>query len=1326
MSVETVPNLDEWERRVRCRFQSDRAEQIVQQCRSSGITQQMTEMVSAEDIAEDVQITTPEALCLILNDQDWTISAAEIFVQMRAKLGATAQGKVDGAWKILKNANNNLSKSDLRKMGLNELKVKNIPLCVRFWLQQNFLQLFECCQQESGAHTDSEALVVNDPSLDGGTVNHASATPTMEPGAASLIVESRSKHEEGMVDHPIQDTAESTAQAESQQDFSRSSDLKQLMQIKLASGDHCVAGLHGTVLHTLNEQAIALMDDHSLALISRDSHWEQVEREALPETLTSLIAAFCKGADSDNRCNSMVTKFYANSETELKYIAKASKIMTESGSNIQFLEVLGSGGYGFVISLQGIYSGNCVKIELDKSNIDYFNTALFREYRYISKKQRNLGDNTPRLKSCFKLSGTGTLVSFCQVISDSRRLSFLCMELLFPYVDSHFSGSTWMKSGAIPDTYRQIALEQSFVLFQLREAGCTHRDLKNQHWMQRITETGSQLVLIDYGLSESATDTYITSAPKKRNNSVKSGCKLTGVSPVCPSGENLLRLGGSRPGTIGFRPKHRSGSGQDYTGDIWSLAVGWCACLDVRPGTSKQECKEFEEKLYKAHHSLELFQQFIREETTSSLFSTSTWDRSVSQWLQLIFTALNCQDIKQLLYGGVLLYPFYKPSTLDRLRTCGIIVQHRNLKPVLMMHADVIGLIILCLLYYDIDELFAYYGGKLVVETGLKGGIEEVSFHNLPCGPAGILCGAVSKHFSLEDFAEKGCVASFIMSSNIEPSVSAPGTLHKADRYNPKPEGNMHVVPLRTRIPHAPGMQPTWPYNWNAGIGEPLYTKQKVEELKAAAKTNQVLSEHILQCVRKARQEVLLAGHTDSWLPLDRQPVSPIGSFEELCSSSASSALSQIKTDTHKGSTGPTSCQPLPEDLVRCIEQAALNSGEYPKMNIPDLEAMQRNSIFLENAQALTAKGILVLKQMPNIRTSELSEKMLSTPVFIDLTSLALKAAEHLREEFPTRLYGNLYERVCIDGPLNSDADQVFWGSETPSKQTGDDQSDRLRSANKDAKKDGTEPEKRKATKKGVLHVIKAFLTGMPPKAWKYIFQDRYANGSVSDGDKRRYQSKGHQWKDPAREDGESMDAYLDRVAGSIFLPAFMRDVHTAVTKVLPYHSSVCDCFKKDLIAAIASDATEGDVRLQISHMDKKPELRKFSFSSLFSLSDWMSHLGMLINSCTNTQGMLQFEKDEFKDFKKRFEITRSCSESNRLLADVLKGTSDEKLYFAWHHFFLHQKKPDQFMEMFGAYGAMPPLMMVLFNTDMIHWGPPYPMRPCERDMEHFLQIHLR
>ena len=44
----------------------------------------MTEMVSAEDIAEDLQITTPEALGLILNDQDWTLSAAEIFVRGRS------------------------------------------------------------------------------------------------------------------------------------------------------------------------------------------------------------------------------------------------------------------------------------------------------------------------------------------------------------------------------------------------------------------------------------------------------------------------------------------------------------------------------------------------------------------------------------------------------------------------------------------------------------------------------------------------------------------------------------------------------------------------------------------------------------------------------------------------------------------------------------------------------------------------------------------------------------------------------------------------------------------------------------------------------------------------------------------------------------------------------------------------------------------------------------------------------------------------------------------------------------------------------------------
>jgi hypothetical protein len=188
-----------------------------------------------------------------------------------------------------------------------------------------------------------------------------------------------------------------------------------------------------------------------------------------------------------------------------------------------------------------------------------------------------------------------------------------------------------------------------------------------------------------------------------------------------------------------------------------------------------------------------------------------------------------------------------------------------------------------------------------------------------------------------------------------------------------------------------------------------------------------------------------------------------------------------------------------------------------------------------------------------------------------------------------------------------------------------------------------------------------------------------------------------------------------------------MKDVHTAVTKVLPRESSVCNSFKKELVAAICSDAVDGTVKEQIIHMDKPPKLGELCFGSLINLSDYMSYLGMLVNSCQNTKEMLQVENDELAKFEQRLAVTMSSNDRSRLLTDVLEGTPDEKLYFAWHHFFLREKKKDdRFMEMYGAYGAMPPLMMVLFDTDMIHWGAPHPLRETERNLDHFLQIHLR
>ena len=1311
----------------------------------------MTERYSAAELADELgsTISMDEVQSLKLNDEEWSLSAAELFVKMTKDVGRDAQDTINAAWKALQNEDQHLTKDDLRKMGLDELKRLRIPLCVRHWLENNVL-VHERCQQESDALTESKALVADEPSHYEGREHHVSAAPAIEPGRASLIGVSMAEPEEsmgGMRSGQMQDSLDNNTDEEEEillaeirdrsndpkpsaqstheeQDCPSWSDLKQWMQIELES-DECKdlsgASLRGTVLHIFNEKAIVLMENNLVTLISRERKWKQGKEEQ-PEFRTSLIAAFSQGALTDNGCRKIFTEFYATANAKkLNALANASKVIIESQSYIQFHECLGSGGYGFVFSVtvaREPYS--CVKVELDDGLNDVSDIGLCREYRYLSKKLRTLNRYTPRLISCFQ-TGSRARTPYCRVTSDSINVAFLCMERLIPYVHEIFSTSQW--SAAIPDKFRQIALEQAFVLYQLRENRWIHRDLKNTHWMQRPSESKPQLVLIDYGLSEFTDASYssLVSKPVRPKGNGRPCClnhdKLTVVPANVPNGHTYLRMGGSRPGTIGFRPpKCRSNSGisgPDYAGDLWSLAVGWCAVLGVFPGRTREDCRKFENELYNAYQDLKQLHTFIQKHTSSSLVRSGE-NKSVMQWLKLIFQALNSHDIKSFYCSEYLFEPFYTPSTLEKLRTTGIIVRRDDIKPVLMMHVDAIGIIVLCLLYYDIDEVFAYYGGYLSLA---KDGIEDMSLHNLPCGSDGVLCGAVSKYFSFEDYVEKGCIASFIMSSNECPCVSRPGTLHLADRYHAKQEGSMSVVSMKTRLAHSPGMMPTWSYNWNALSGEQLYSKQKVEELKEAAK-NLSCSSHVSDAVKRARQEVLQEGHKDSLLPQNQRPVSRIGSYEELCGSFASSRLSD--GDTLAGSSQPYSSsasevfdyQPLPEDLVRCIEIAARECGDL-KLNILDIKKLQRNSIVLENEDTLKKKDILVLKQMPTQRTKGLTTGMKKGVVFIDLSELALKSAEQLKDDFGTSHLGDLYARVCIDGPLESDADAVFWGTDQQSA--------------KRSRKHSSGKHIRKATKKGILKVISAYLLGMPAKSWNYLFEYRNADGSVNDGDKRRSQSKGPRWEKPERNVGESDDSYLDRWAGFHYLPIFMKDVHTAVTKVLPSESSVCDSFKKELVAAICSDAEEGTVKDQIMHMDKPPKLGELCFGSLINLSDYMSYLGMLVNSCQNTKEMLQVENDELAKFEQRLAVTMSSNDRSRLLTDVLEGTPDEKLYFAWHHFFVREKKKDdRFMEMYGAYGAMPPLMMVLFDTDMIHWGAPHPLRETERNLDHFLQIHLR
>jgi hypothetical protein len=46
--------------------------------------------------------------------------------------------------------------------------------------------------------------------------------------------------------------------------------------------------------------------------------------------------------------------------------------------------------------------------------------------------------------------------------------------------------------------------------------------------------------------------------------------------------------------------------------------------------------------------------------------------------------------------------------------------------------------------------------------------------HNMPLGDGHVLLGAVSKHYSIEDFIDNSAVGSFIKSSNVDPKTTSP------------------------------------------------------------------------------------------------------------------------------------------------------------------------------------------------------------------------------------------------------------------------------------------------------------------------------------------------------------------------------------------------------------------------------------------------------------------------------------------------------------------------------------------------------------------------
>ncbi len=87
---------------------------------------------------------------------------------------------------------------------------------------------------------------------------------------------------------------------------------------------------------------------------------------------------------------------------------------------------------------------------------------------------------------------------------------------------------------------------------------------------------------------------------------------------------------------------------------------------------------------------------------------------------------------------------------------------------------------------------------------------------------------------------------------------------------------------------------------------------------------------------------------------------------------------------------------------------------------------------------------------------------------------------------------------------------------------------------------------------------------------------------------------------------------------------------------------------------------------------------------------------------------MMEFEQRHFKNFQQQLKKTQSASDPNKTLIAFLGGMSEDSLCFAWRVYVgetVGQSEDLQFKEMQLVYVGIQPLVVVLFDTDSVHWG---------------------
>ena len=240
--------------------------------------------------------------------------------------------------------------------------------------------------------------------------------------------------------------------------------------------------------------------------------------------------------------------------------------------------MLGEGGYGTVLSVEGSHGRAAVKMEVKKGWSHYSQSSLWREYNLLHAPPKDLRGHLPKL---YNLFGSH---SFARVYNEHYTVSFLSMELLLAYATSILCKKTFLHhDSTIPDAFRHLALCQCLILKKARAAGISHGDVKNAHFMSRPDDDG--VVLVDWGLSERSKFDYIIKSelhsdfvqPPEPNVAklLYAPAELHNRQGVSASTQKLLRLGRDRPNTPGYRPQNAVCSVEErHHADVWTLAVG--------------------------------------------------------------------------------------------------------------------------------------------------------------------------------------------------------------------------------------------------------------------------------------------------------------------------------------------------------------------------------------------------------------------------------------------------------------------------------------------------------------------------------------------------------------------------------------------------------------------------------------------------------------------------------------------------------------------------------------------------------------------------------